>query len=755
MLAFMLLFIPAAIFTALTQARWYNARYSLFLSSIERQTKVVSLSFQGYVKSMGNLGLAIGDQVSTTLPANPQKANEIMRSFRLKIDSVSRIAYISPEGIVLAGDPADVMAGVNLSDREYFRRIRAGEDVVLSEVLESRFTGQPAFGVWRAIRDNGRLRGAVLLGVDADQFVNLFGSGEKDEALILLDQHGVIAYHSRHPNLSWKDRVSVGRIYAREVSRNLNAKEAVALNTPLDINGWLGDWQKIPGLDWTIGFFEPERVISGVFEQERRNTLIWAALTLGLIGLIAWYTGTRLSLPARKLAETAREVEHGNYNARSDVRTQDEIGLIAGSFNRMIGQFQSAWSDLKTHDAELQTLYELSRSLSSSLVLDEVIQSLLNKVFELMSPVQVVELFLVDQDTRELAIRAQVGLKDPGDKTRFALGEGIPGKVAQEKKSLQIHDINKAPEFPRKAFASEHELCSLLAVPIILRDEAIGVIDVITKCPHIFDQEEINLVYTLAAVAGTAIENARLYEREQRIARTLERSFAPTAVSIPGVDFAGIYRPGRSEAEIGGDFYDVIPFGPGKCGIVIADISGKGLDAAIYTSMAKYSLRAYAAQTQSPSELMSRLNGVACSASRLEGFVTVILCSLDANTGELIVTVAGHEPPMIYRADSGIVETIEGGSTAVGIITEVEYFEIKTHLDHGDKLVLFTDGVTEARREKEFFGLNGVRNAIQELGPGSVREIADGILSRIMEFSGNHLSDDVTMAVLGLNPSEK
>ena len=749
-LAFIVLLIPAVALIVFTQVRWYQARYSLARASIEEHAGAEATSFQQYVENMGRLGAVIGTSVEPLLPGEVQKANRLMESFRAEIGIINDIAFASPQGRIIAGAPASRVVGVDVSDREYFLRLKEGEMVALGNVLISRFTGQPVFGVARAVRTNGEFKGAVILIVNAGRIASLTGPTILNEDLIWLDSNNVIAYHSRHPDLTYDQRVSVGRTYEQLVRRNEKQGGLNVLHSPLDPDTWLGAWKPLPDLGWTIGVFQPESTVVGPIREEAISTIIWAVLTLALIGILGAYFGVVLTRPASRLAKVAEKVGRGNFDVRANVNAPTEIAVVATAFNRMIEQLQAAWSELRMHDEELQTLFDTSKAVSFSLVLDEVLQAVMKEVAK-ASSANIVELFLYDPETRALSVKAQLGLPEYNVRTTFVLGEGVPGTVARTRAPIQISDLSKEENLLRLDMVRQEGLRSILAVPILSRGQLIGVLDLFTKEPHTFDDEEVNLIMTLASIAGTAIENARLFEREQHIARTLEQTYIPSEVSIPGVDFAGVYKPGLREAGIGGDFYDVMPIDGSRYGIVIADVSGKGLEAAVYTSIVKYTLRAYAAQTTSPAKAVRELNKTVFAASQLEEFVTLVFSSLDPETGKLCMVNAGHELPLIYRAATRKIEVLEKGRQPVGILPDVEYEEIAIRLHPGDKLVLYTDGVTEARKGDEFFGLESLEKAIRDFGDLSAQGLADAIVSRISEFSGGQFADDVTMVILGLS----
>lgn len=242
-----------------------------------------------------------------------------------------------------------------------------------------------------------------------------------------------------------------------------------------------------------------------------------------------------------------------------------------------------------------------------------------------------------------------------------------------------------------------------------------------------------------------------LYQREHRIAQTLQEALLPSShCDMPGVHVAVRYEPLLQEAMVGGDFYDIFDLGNGKFGILLGDVSGKGLCAAIRVAAARYAVRSYAYIDTRPSRVMTLANEALCRDQK-DGvqMVTVFFAVVDTNVGSITYANGGHEPPLLMRS-SGTIEELSVEGRALGVSTGFEYPEGGRVLHAGDTVAMFTDGLTEARpNASSLFGMEGAISCLtsfsQITSPGAV---ADGLLAAARKHAGGSLMDDAAIVVL-------
>ena len=246
---------------------------------------------------------------------------------------------------------------------------------------------------------------------------------------------------------------------------------------------------------------------------------------------------------------------------------------------------------------------------------------------------------------------------------------------------------------------------------------------------------------------------AQAYAEERRIASTFQRALLPEIAedAFPGLTVSSLYEAAWTEAQVGGDFFDAFALDEGWVALVVGDVSGKGLGAAAHTAEVKYALRAYLRETPAPGRALSRLNAFVHDDHRLgqedenNTFVTLAVLVISSATGEATAAVAGAEPPLILRAN-GAAEpmTVRGG--LLGMEREMEYPEQGFTLASGDTVILVTDGITEARRGREFLDYEGMTRLAQGAAAACpVHEIGRAVLEGARAFAGGSLADDACL----------
>ncbi len=240
-----------------------------------------------------------------------------------------------------------------------------------------------------------------------------------------------------------------------------------------------------------------------------------------------------------------------------------------------------------------------------------------------------------------------------------------------------------------------------------------------------------------------------LHDTVRRQLGLLQEALAPHIPSAEsGCNTAAVYVPARAQEQIGGDFYDVFRTETGRVGAVIGDVAGKGIEAAALAAAARSTIHSFAYELSSPGAAMSHANTVLSAQDPNSGrFVSMFLAILDPADGALAYSRAGHPPAAVWRAD-GSVEFLEGGSPPVGVLARLEYATYETRLGVGEKLVLYTDGILEARRGNDFFETEGIERTLIESGQGTAAEVAEGLLSAAREWARGELRDDIAILVV-------
>jgi len=299
---------------------------------------------------------------------------------------------------------------------------------------------------------------------------------------------------------------------------------------------------------------------------------------------------------------------------------------------------------------------------------------------------------------------------------------------------------------------------TLLGLPLVARGEVVGlmVLDYAAE-PTRFTSRRMDVAQGIANQAAIAVESAQLYremaakerlERELQVARQIQASFLPERCpALPGWQVAANWRSAR---QVGGDFYDFIELPGDRWGLVIADVSDKGVPAALFMALSRTLIRAAAVDGRGPAAVLRHANALMLADTRAEMFVSVFYAVLDSRRRVLTYANAGHNPPFLVRGESGALLRLHDHGIVLGIVEDVQLADHQVALTPGDVLVLYTDGVTDAvNGQDEEFGEGRLADVVQQNAARPAEEIAAAINAAVAEFVGDTPAvDDYTLVVL-------
>lgn len=318
--------------------------------------------------------------------------------------------------------------------------------------------------------------------------------------------------------------------------------------------------------------------------------------------------------------------------------------------------------------------------------------------------------------------------------------------AAKTRRSVVINDALNDARVNRKTM-ERFNIKSVLVTPLIIRNEVIGTLFFnYHSAPKPFTDAEVDFASKVAASVSLALQNARLYEAERHIADTLQESLLIMSQRIEGITFGYLYRSATEATRIGGDFYDLFEMESGKIGIIIGDVSGKGIEAAALTSMVRNTIKAHAYEDGTPAIIMAKTNDVLVKTSPPSIFMTAFLGMLDLDKDKLTYCSAGHPPAIIKRGAS--VELLGRHSPIIGGFPGMHYRSSKATLKKGDMLILYTDGITEARHNEDFFGEERLVSFLKDLQPMPAEEVLGALFNYVMDYTGGKLSDDIAVLVV-------
>ena len=256
--------------------------------------------------------------------------------------------------------------------------------------------------------------------------------------------------------------------------------------------------------------------------------------------------------------------------------------------------------------------------------------------------------------------------------------------------------------------------------------------------------------HDLKEAQAAVVEKERL-ERELELARDLQQSILPDEFpSVPGVSFAASSRPAR---QVGGDFYDVIPMGSGRAGLVMADVSDKGMPAALFMALTRSLIRAEVRRSSSPRSILMSINQLLLEISQSDMFVTVFFGVLDMAAGMLRYARAGHDKPILINTLTGACKLLGGGGIALGVIDRVDLEELEVEVHAGDMLLLYTDGIPDANsRTGEIFGLKRFQDIACKAGHVGAFRTCESIFDQVRSFMGDNAQfDDMALLVVSFD----
>ena len=428
-------------------------------------------------------------------------------------------------------------------------------------------------------------------------------------------------------------------------------------------------------------------------------------------------------------------------------------------------QFFDLLRDQRWHEQE--ALLSLSHQLLSHLDLSDIIELLVQRVRKLLSA-DASALLLPSEQLGFLEYRATSGWRhDPGRERRQvpADQQSGPGQVMHTRQTLLVPDIREHDLTWMPDWLQEEGFVGYAIVPLLLNGDALGVLMLNQREPRSPQPSEVRFLRLMANQAAMAIDRARLHEEEVKM-QALEKDLAlgqqiqigllpESCPSVPGWDFAAFYQAAR---EVGGDFYDFIelPGKPQRLGVVIADVTGKGVPAALFMARGSTMIRTTALANRSPKAALSLANSLMLQGRKADLFLTAFYAVLDTEAGRLTYTNAGHNPPLWFRPGTGQIQELRAQGIVLGIFSEVDLEDLEVAVEPGDYLIFFTDGVTEAMDTNHvLFGQDRLEEAIRASEGASAQELQEAIVKSIRAFTGDiPQSDDLTVFVVRRAPSD-
>jgi len=399
----------------------------------------------------------------------------------------------------------------------------------------------------------------------------------------------------------------------------------------------------------------------------------------------------------------------------------------------------------------LRTLAYLSQEFSSILAL-EVLLGKIAQITHALVAFDAFSVLLVDTEKQLLRRLFSQRYDQRVDLDNIPLGKGITGAAAQSREIVRVVDTLADARY----IASHPDIHSEIAVPLMVQDHVVGVMDLESERLGFFTEDHSRLLALLAPQIASSVENARLYgevaQREQRLNQDLKAArnvqsvmLLREAPPIEGLDIAIRSRPAR---EITGDVYDVFEYGPDHAVFTFGDVSGKGAAAALYGAMVTGLLRSLAHRRRSPADLLKLLNNVLRERIVEAQYVALMVLVWENPAHRFVMANAGAAPPIICRRGELIRPRAEG--VPAGLLNDRDYEEVTLQAEPGDLIVLYSDGITDQPNTRgEDYGRGHLSRVLRRLCGHDPETVASQILADLDEFStGVPMADDQTLVVL-------
>jgi sigma-B regulation protein RsbU (phosphoserine phosphatase) len=284
-------------------------------------------------------------------------------------------------------------------------------------------------------------------------------------------------------------------------------------------------------------------------------------------------------------------------------------------------------------------------------------------------------------------------------------------------------------------------------LPIASATELLAQLTILSLDPESpISEETLATAATIAQQAALAIDNARLYQQQKQFAATMQQSLLPRdRPAVPGVEIGTVYES-AAQVDVGGDVFDFLELADGRLAVVLGDVTGHGIDATADMAMAKFVFRSLAREHSEPSSFLAHANEVVVGEIAVGKFITMAYVTV-APDGEVLCASAGHPEPRVVLPD-GSVDPLSCGGLALGIDGDQEYEQVRAFLPTGGAVVLYTDGVIEARSDRELFGLDRLDEVLAANAALPAQELADAVLAACRGFGGGDLPDDCAIVVI-------
>ncbi len=493
----------------------------------------------------------------------------------------------------------------------------------------------------------------------------------------------------------------------------------------------------------TIGCAWGQFPTAGLVSAQRHAltvAVLVAAIGVLIGSILSFLFADYATRPLGRLLEGIRQLQSGETTGPiPPMRATRELDEIGRAFNEMADA-------VRERVRRLELLNQMAARLPLASDLEEVAFTIRGAVASIMGARSY--LWISDPLSRQLVpVVAADEQEQVGEPVDVGCGCAV-GQAYLERRTIIIGEAEA--DLPSGSVLVHNlRAPSALILPLITYDGIAGVLAVVHTGRRTWvTNEDIVLASAIGNAVAPVIMSRLRAEAAARTAATLQSLLVPAEIPEIGAELSATYVPAEEITGLGGDYYDIVPLGGPRWALIVGDSSGKGLEASRLTANAKYVIRSYMLEYGDPAEAMRWSNRALVFQGEPGRFITVFAAALNVATGDLTYANAGHTLPILYSRSSGEASFLETGGMALGVALEASFMGGQAHLHSGDILCLYTDGITEARHDHEWFGEQRIVDVIKECADRAAEEIRDRIIERVHAFIGNGLKDDVVLVVL-------
>jgi serine phosphatase RsbU (regulator of sigma subunit) len=423
---------------------------------------------------------------------------------------------------------------------------------------------------------------------------------------------------------------------------------------------------------------------------------------------------------------------------------------------RLGAELESALASERQAARQLRALYEISRSFAQTLSLETTLEAVTRTVVELLDVDAAV--IRMPDDRRELLVPQAVHVADGRleEPVRAVFARPQPLAKLLGRRLFRMGKPLRIDARTAARLGSSYEVLvpflergsTAAVVPVATPAEVLATLMIVSLDPaRPLDDATVDAALAVAGQAALAIDNARLYQQQKDFADTMQRSLLPrSAPDLEGLELGAVYES-SARVDVGGDVYDYLRLEDGRLAVVLGDVTGHGIEATADMAMAKFVFRSLAREHPEPGDFLASANDVVVGEIAAAKFITMAYVVVDGRAGEVACACAGHPPPRLVGAD-GVVRPLAASGLALGIEPGQRYEEARAPLADGESVVLFTDGVVEARRDGELYGTERLDEALARGAASSAEELALDVLRDCRSFAGGELVDDCAVVVI-------